>query len=436
MEQIRCIYCNETKNLSISDIIPDSITTAKCTNKNVCRFHNNLTNSMFEDEFSKMFSFFRNQLGFNNRRDNTKPIRYKVGFYIDKEPNVRIKPDFTKTFTSYKDFILNNFVIDKNGRAVGMNNVPPRFKDINNSKISYTHLIDYKKLFLSITTLKTVAKMGFEWHCKNNNIIKHEEKRYKRIVDYIINNKVKGRSPIEIVDDKDFIEHTLKMFSFVDGSHAFLEYLFQGRRYVLFSLFGAIWYRINICSDFTSDANLEELNQFLLDGTTKVTKSNGSAFDYNNYGITRVIENYFEYPKTTRTSKIKKEEIIKSAQRMEYITKTLIATVPEIKRIIKSLLSDKFLDKGIEYYYNLVNFKENRKIIGIILLYVINEFNYDLEKNQINNLTFWHEKVINYSSNLLTFWDENLAKEKFIGFKDKIEKGLDIFNSISRGDVV
>lgn len=74
----KCIYCNAKENISVSDIIPDSMTFSKLKAKNVCKCHNNLTNSEFENAFANYFSFFRNRLGYLDRRNNEE-----IKFYAD-----------------------------------------------------------------------------------------------------------------------------------------------------------------------------------------------------------------------------------------------------------------------------------------------------------------------------------------------------------------
>lgn len=50
-DRVKCIYCGTTEDLSESDIIPDALTNAKITNRNVCRKnHNNEFSDMFEAE--------------------------------------------------------------------------------------------------------------------------------------------------------------------------------------------------------------------------------------------------------------------------------------------------------------------------------------------------------------------------------------------------
>lgn len=433
MDEIRCIYCNSKDNISVSDIIPDSITTAKCTNKNVCKKCNNLTNTEFEIKFAKLFAFFRNQLGYRNRRNN-KAIPYEVGFYINRMPKPNSKPDYTKTFTTLKEFYSRNFVIDESGVMIGLKNAPNKFTKLIKPQVGYNHTINYKELFLSIITLRTVAKICYEWHCKKNKVYGYNEKRYQRITNYI-NGKNKGKSPIEIIDDNMFEMHTVHMLGYVDGSHALLEYIENGKRTVLFSLFGSIWYKVNICEDFTSSERLEELEQYSLDKAIRINKSNGIAIDYNknDFSIINKIVNYFEKPKTIQLSKIEKGTIIKCINKLEYLLKSFIVTYQEIERQLSILEKENFINESIFYYYDLINYKENRKILIIILMYVIDELGWKKEENIKNTLIVWYKKVITYSQDettLLNFWNKNVNSNSFNEFKKRVSNGANIFRTI------
>ena len=76
----KCIYCNSSDNLTISDIIPYALTGAKVTKKFVCKTHNNFTNDNFEKKVIKNMNFFRNSLGLYERSGSE--IKYKADFTV------------------------------------------------------------------------------------------------------------------------------------------------------------------------------------------------------------------------------------------------------------------------------------------------------------------------------------------------------------------
>ena len=87
-----------------------------------------------------------------------------------------------------------------------------------------------------------------------------------------------------------FTDYTLEMFEYIKGLHTLLEYIDNDKRYVLFSLFGSFWYKVEICKNFDSNAKLEHLEQYSLDSKIRISNSNAVAFnlDINNSTIKQV----------------------------------------------------------------------------------------------------------------------------------------------------
>jgi len=76
----KCIYCNSSDNLTVSDIIPFALTGAKVTKKFVCETHNGFTNRNFEKDTINNMNFFRNSLGLCERSGGD--IKYKADLTI------------------------------------------------------------------------------------------------------------------------------------------------------------------------------------------------------------------------------------------------------------------------------------------------------------------------------------------------------------------
>jgi len=425
-EQTRCIYCDSIEDLSVSDIIPDSITTAKLKQKNVCKKCNNKTNSKFENKFANSFAFFRNRLGYTNRRNN-KPISYEVGIFVNRKPSLKSKPDYSLKFTTYKDFLLNNFDLDDKGNIVRIKNADPKYTKLINPKIAYSRPENYKELFTSNTTFKTIAKICYEWHCQQNNI-NGVNNRYSSILNYITGS---GKSPIKIVDDSFFEEHTIHMLNYIEGSHALYEYVSDGARFVLFTLFGAVWYKVKICKDFHSIAKLDEIHQYSLDKTIKVSKSNAYAIDFDKKSlkVKKVINNYFPQPRTIKRSEINIQTALKWAKRMERLLEGLILSYEEMVHLINKLENDNFLNMDIYYYYDLVNYQENRKIMTLILLFYVSKLGYNHDMQFVDNLSLWLNKA-QENRDAITFWNNNVVGLKFQSFLGTLKDGVRIFKSI------
>ena len=72
---MKCIYCNNESDLTVSDIIPYALTGAKLKKRFVCNEHNSFTNDNYENQMIKQLDVFRNRLGLTERDGD--PVRYK-----------------------------------------------------------------------------------------------------------------------------------------------------------------------------------------------------------------------------------------------------------------------------------------------------------------------------------------------------------------------
>jgi hypothetical protein len=426
VDEVKCIYCGKSDDLSISDIIPDSITTAKCKNNNVCKACNNLTNSMFENMFANQFAFFRNQLGYTKRNTN-QVVSFEAHIYVNKKPNIRTKCSYRTRFTTYKDFVLKNCILDDKMQIIGLRNTKPIYRNLKNPKIWYVCPVNYKKLFLSTTTLRTVAKICYEWHCKQNSI-NHLSSRYNRIINYI-----HGRSKntiIEVVSDRFFKEHTVYMLGYCQGSHALVEFVENDKRYVLFSLFGVIWYKVKICKYFKSSARLEVLHQYSLDNEIRINTSSAMAVQMGlgnpdaNY-----IYNYFPKPNTVKVHDIKKEDGVVWDIEMKQLLGGLIITRQEIYRLVSNLEKDDFLNQNAEYYHDSIFYQERRKIQTIILLYTISTVGYDNQNSFFRNIETWVNESIKVGTSV-DFWSNVIVAKGFDNFLSQMRIGYNILKSI------
>lgn len=67
-EKHACIYCGNTET-SESDIIPDALTNARITNKNVCKTeHNNKFSDLFESEVIEALALITNELDIKSHK--------------------------------------------------------------------------------------------------------------------------------------------------------------------------------------------------------------------------------------------------------------------------------------------------------------------------------------------------------------------------------
>lgn len=425
-ELIRCIYCNGTDELTISDIIPDAITTAKCLNKNVCKQCNNLTNTLLEQKFAMDFSFIRNKLGYTSRR-NGDLVPYKMNIWVNEKPSLVKKPSFTKRFYNLKKFIQDEVIIATDGTVAGFKNAPLKYRSLSNPTIYYLYKISYKTLFFSNSTIRTIAKIGYEWHCKSNHV-NRKMSRYKGIRNFILKNS--KNNYVEIIEDPIFENHTKHFFTYVEGAHALFEYTDNNKRYVIFSLFGIVWYRIFICNEYSGASTPKEMHQFLLDKEIKVHSSNAAAIDIlGNQGI---ISNFFFQPATLKINKIRVAHTKLWEEKLTNLLTHLNVTYREVARLIKTIDDDGILEKcNSRYFVDLLNYQESRKIMAIVILYCLDGFYYDINKSFVVNLNQIEDKISHKLADSKNFIEKNIEKQPiFEMFIKKLSEGRKVFDSI------
>lgn len=426
MDEIRCIYCNSNENLTKSDIIPDSITTAKCKNGNVCKIHNNLTNTLHEQKFAMDFSFIRNKLGYTMRNSNL-PVPYKMNIWINEKPSYRRKPSLVKTFHNLKHFVLNELSISPNGMVEGFKHAPTKYKKLVNPTIHYLYEINYKTLFFSNSTIRTVAKIGYEWHCKMNNI-NEKLSRYNGIINFILNNA--NNKYVEIIDDPVFENNTKHFFSYVEGAHALFEYTDNGKRYVMFSLFGIVWYRIFICKEFSDNVVPQEMHQFLLDKQVKAHKSNAIAIDI--FGSREIIHNFILNPNTLKITNIRVEKTRIWEEKLTKLLTELNVTQHEITRLVKLVENDGvFQSPNSKYFVDLIYYQESKKIMAVTILYCMSNLIYNNKITFIENMRTIENQIIDLSKSAETFIINNTGtQEAFNNLITIILNGKKVFDSI------
>lgn len=249
---MKCIYCNDEADLSISDIIPAALTGAKVKRKFVCRGHNSFTNDNYEKKMIHKLDIFRNLIGLTERDGD--PVRYKgeliIGDYTSK--NKINLSDNASILNSNRLFSM----IDKQGKKVLVgpkelllkkNNInEDNVKDLTLENISFSSIADIRELFISESSLHVVAKIAYEWHCYINDVGEYCEDKYHNIVSYILNPK-ETNNLVEVVTD-DYIVALSEQYSRT-GTNMLFEYNdCDGYTYVIFNLWNVIAYKVKITS--------------------------------------------------------------------------------------------------------------------------------------------------------------------------------------------
>ncbi len=389
----QCIYCNADRNIDKSDIIPKSLTKKGPTYRCVCHEHNETIGNLYEDIVSKKLALLRRLYDIPSRKNN-KDITYRVKLKLN-ENNIIEFSNFSGLAEAFwyelegktsngKDVKLTISSPDKQG------NYP-----LEQFEIEYCEYNELVKTLTDIKMYKVVAKIGYEYYCKSKGIIGHDEKHFAPIVDFILNQNNNNNMFVEVVTDWNFYNNIQNSNEY--GTHIlFIMETVNGNKYIIFSLWGIIIYKIlvNTSLILLSNTNYNNIFAIRFDGTIshfgisklsvctclQSTKSiNKEILDH----IHRNIREVFKYNLFTKEGK--RREIIRirkvlnsirdikekmyyfvGAQDDEVITfwyivlllydkRKLYNTALSLNQNIKSLLKcDEFIYIKHENYYNIV----------------------------------------------------------------------------------
>ena len=275
---MKCIYCNNDSDLTVSDIIPYALTGAKLKKCFVCKQHNGFTNDNYENQMIRQLDVFRNRLGLTERDGD--PVRYKAELSIGeyKIPNVSISDHASIMDNSKRVFRTT----DENGNTILVGNrsrllkikgaTDDKIRDISASDFSTVSHTNIQNLFISTATLHAIAKIAYEWHCYINDIESFNSQKYNDIVSYILNPESEEH-PVELVVDAMTWE-LMDRFS-QTGSNMLFEYCdIDGNTYVIFGFWSTIIYKVRIRKNDSvklTDANFYNAYFYHVDGTDSGT---------------------------------------------------------------------------------------------------------------------------------------------------------------------
>lgn len=249
---MRCIYCNRDEDLTVSDIIPATLTDAKLRKKFVCRAHNSFTNDHYEKVMIQRLDMFRNRIGLTERDDD--PVRFNANLYIGEytsEKSISISDNKsimdTDRLFRMKDKQGHTVLVDSREKLMKIRGATedkiidlPLFADISISSTT-----DIRDLFISEPTLHAAAKIAYEWHCYINNVEEFQEDAYGIITSYILDPE-QTNTLVDIVNDA-YVTMLSDRFSRT-GSNMLFEYNdSDGNTYVIFCLWNVIIYRVKVC---------------------------------------------------------------------------------------------------------------------------------------------------------------------------------------------
>ena len=398
---MKCIYCNNDSDLTVSDIIPYALTGAKLKKCFVCKQHNGFTNDNYENQMIRQLDVFRNRLGLTERDGD--PVRYKAELSIGeyKIPNVSISDHASIMDNSKRVFRTT----DENGNTILVGNrsrllkikgaTDDKIRDISASDFSTVSHTNIQNLFISTATLHAIAKIAYEWHCYINDIESFNSQKYNDIVSYILNPESEEH-PDELVVDAMTWE-LMDRFS-QTGSNMLFEYCdIDGNTYVIFGFWSTIIYKVRIRKNDSvklTDANFYNAYFYHVDGT-----DSGTIFGI--YGKPKILSENCDQALSRLCGEIK-NRLSKLGERD--ITKEYISN--HIKTIEDLLLKYK---SGTCSIAQLLDFEHEDRVVPVYIIEQLscNSQNYDISETFTQNM----QRILN-------------CKDKFIFTKDKLKEVL------------
>lgn len=284
---------------------------------------------------------------------------------------------------------------------------------------------------MSITTQRTITKISYEFHCYNNNINQKED-RYDSIINFILSGDLTNDSPVEIIDDVIFNEITKESFNYIEGAHSLFEYADGGKRYVVCSLFGSVWYRTTVCIDFASSYEEKTMNLFLLDGSSAKHKSTLIGVPCSIDGtIGKVESELFFNPYAIKITDIKDKRVFLEPRikTMDLLINGAIITIVQIERYRDLLLSIKYDSLDTDELQKIIMYKENIKITALLCFYCFKNLPIKkyTQKELLSYFSIQHSQIIN----------QDLTKVLFLSnFISDVKTGINAFNQLIDGQLI
>ncbi len=247
---MKCIYCNNDNDLTVSDIIPAALTGAKLRKRFVCHTHNSFTNDHYENAMIRQLDIFRNRIGLTERDGD--PVRFSADLTIGEytsEKNISISDNKsimdTDRLFRMKDKHGHTVLVGPKEKLLKIRGATEdKITDLPLADISVSSITDVRTLFVSETVLHAIAKIAYEWHCYVNDIEEYQEDTYGLITSYILNQE-QSNTLVDIVNDA-YVTMLADRFSRT-GSNMLFEYNDSDENiFVIFCLWNVITYKVKV----------------------------------------------------------------------------------------------------------------------------------------------------------------------------------------------
>lgn len=241
-EKHACIYCGNTET-SETDIIPDALTNARITNKNVCKTeHNNKFSDLFESEVIEALALITNELDIKSHKGEN---------YAAYPAKIEIEGiEYSTKMISEKDLFNGRKVlvsIDKKHKLSSMDKITKIAKNLRKvSEVDINKIPLYKRVEININIyfsekmFRMISKIAYEWYCSRNSVVGYHEE-FENIVNFITLGK--GHNPVTILQNEEIYKYCGQQISL--GSHCLFAFVDNtGKVNVIVALFGIAMYRV------------------------------------------------------------------------------------------------------------------------------------------------------------------------------------------------
>lgn len=422
MGEVNCIYCGRKNKITESDIVPDFMTNGKLKRTNVCTECNEICSKQFESKVSKELSDITNHLDIKNSKNN-KISQSTVRFEIDNKV-------FQKKITSKSDIFSGISKGESNGvkyQFGPVENFKKRSKFDESKLINFSsgtkviRIIDFEEnVYNSNEMLRMIAKISYEYYCRQNEIDEKKDE-FQTIINFIICNSVDTSNYaglIEVVTDESLYDSINKSDGADIGGHSFAIGITQdGREYVIFSLFGLVIYKVWIKINPSIHYNKNKIGDFF------IIRADGSR-DW----VKKLTDSAYEAPSKNPHEGLS-EVFHLSAKYFEKIISTSFVSLRVMKRHIDTIFKIANMDESDVRYDKLIGYNDPKIIDGIYILKKLVESENMIDFNKSFN---WNIQRIIGNDDVHKI-DTNeiiqvLSTEYYGGsFMDSIKRGYSIF---------
>ena len=292
-KEIRCIYCNRSEKDGIqineSHIISDALVNKNVIYKNVCsEEHNSEFGKTFESDVIEKMKLLTHFLGICNKDRIIQPYHSHL-----KVNGIRIEK---KRFYQTKGILDNQVSVTENGTKSVLGKLTQEQIDKYSDRIEFFDKLEVYEEFdfneiismlYSRSMLRLVAKIGYEWYCKVNQI-NGFHKEFQQIVKYIVEKDYDGEELVSIVNDRTFEDELHK--SFDNGAYVlWIDYSQKEKTfYTMFCFLGLVLYKVKIKTTpilICSPLKAREITYIRRDGNESTTKIYFNNFDKMFYSI-------------------------------------------------------------------------------------------------------------------------------------------------------